>query len=583
MVWTCKIEIMKITTLRIFAFVLIFFCSFQMYAQKETKQQITCNPINLNYRYQPDLPSRREAADPSLILFKGKYYLFASKSGGYWSSDNLSNWSFITTSELPLEDYAPTALVMNDAVYFMALDRRIYKTTDPSSGHWKIVKDSLDIYAGDPCLFLDDDGRLYLYHGLANSKPIRGIELDKNTFNIIGEEKNLMSTHPDLYGWERCGDYNTDSKRPFLEGAWMTKHNGKYYLQYACPGTQFKSYSDGLYVGESPLGPFKIADNNPFSYKPEGFICSAGHSSTFQDKYGNYWHAVTMLIGIKHRFERRIGLFPAFFDKDNTFYTYTGFGDFPHAVPNKKMDGPEDYQPTGMLLSYNKPIEASSTLVGHPKENANNENIQNYWSAETGHAGEWLMIDLQNNCNVNSLQVNFYDEATTLLGRTPSIYYQYLIEYSLDKKHWKPLVDKRSNKSDQSHDFITLDKPVSARYVRVTNHLVPDGKFAISGFRIFGKGGGKKPQPVSLLKALRDSDSRRVKLTWSKVNNATGYNIRYGTAPDKLYLNYQTFNADSLTINSLNALQKYYFTIDAFNENGITKGLKAIEVNGEAK
>lgn len=422
---------MKITTSRIFAILLILFCAIQIYAQKENKQNVICNPINLSYRFQPDLPSRREAADPSLILFKGKYYLFASKSGGYWCSDNLSDWSFITTPYLPLEDYAPTALVMNDAAYFMALDRRIYKSTDPSSGHWEVVKDSLDIYAGDPCLFLDDDGRLYLYHGLTNSKPIRGIELDKNTFNIIGEEKSLMSTNPSLYGWERTGNYNTENKRPFLEGAWMTKHGGKYYLQYASPGTQYKSYSDGLYIGESPLGPFKIADNNPFSYKPEGFICSAGHSSTFQDKYGNYWHAVTMLIGIKHRFERRIGLFPAFFDKDHTFYTYTGFGDFPHALPNKKMTSPEDYQPTGMLLSYNKPIEASSTLTGHPKENANNENIQDYWSAETGNAGEWLMIDLQSNCKVNSLQINFYDEATTLLGRTSSIYHQYLIEYSL--------------------------------------------------------------------------------------------------------------------------------------------------------
>lgn len=570
---------MKITIINKAFYILIFFSSLQIIAQKETNQTAFCNPINLSYRFQPDLPSRREAADPTMVLYKGKYYLFASKSGGYWASDNLLNWSFITSPDLPLEDYAPTALVMNDAVYFMALDRRIYKSSDPMSGRWQIVKDSLDIYAGDPCLFLDDDGQLYLYHGLTNSKPIRGIELDKNTFNPIGEEKNLLNTNPKLYGWERTGHYNTEQKRPFLEGAWMTKHNGKYYLQYAAPGTQYKSYSDGLYIGEQPLGPFKLADNNPFSYKPEGFVCSAGHSSTFQDIYGNYWHAVTMLVGLKHRFERRIGLFPAFFDKDNTFYTYTGFGDFPHIMPNKKMNGPEDYQPSAMLLSYNKPIEVSSELEGHSKKLANNENIQDYWSAQTGDKGEWLMMDLQNKCKVSSVQINYYDEATNITGRSPSIYHQYLLEYSIDKITWKTIEDKTKNTSDVPHDYVELQSPVSARYIRLTNYHVPDGKFAISDLRVFGKGNTKKIEPVATFTAVRDiSDACNVTLSWPKNGKATGYNIRYGTAADKLYLNYQVLEANTLTIHSLNALQDYYFTIDTFNEMGITKGKIVVKV-----
>jgi hypothetical protein len=43
------------------------------------------------------------------------------------------------------------------------------------------------------------------------------------------------------------------SKRPYSEGAWMDKHEGKYYLQYAAPGTQYNTYSDGVYVGDSPM------------------------------------------------------------------------------------------------------------------------------------------------------------------------------------------------------------------------------------------------------------------------------------------------------------------------------------------
>jgi hypothetical protein len=33
------------------------------------------NPINIEYRFMTDLPSRREAADPAIVLFGDEYYL----------------------------------------------------------------------------------------------------------------------------------------------------------------------------------------------------------------------------------------------------------------------------------------------------------------------------------------------------------------------------------------------------------------------------------------------------------------------------------------------------------------------------
>ena len=542
-------------------------------AQTRPLQTSICNPLNLNYRFQLTKPSRREAADPACVLFKDNYLLFASKSGGYWASKNLIDWNFITTKDLPLEDYAPAAMVMGDTVYFMGLNKKIYKSGDPLSGHWQVAADSFPLYAGDPDLFLDDNGRVYLYFGLSNTRPISGVELDRRTFKPIGKPTELFNTNSKDYGWERVGDYNTGTARAYLEGAWMTEHDGKYYLQYSVPGTEFKSYADGLYVSDSPLGPFKVADNNPFSYKPEGFIDGAGHSSTFKDKFGNYWHIVTMSISVKHIFERRLGLFPAFFDKDGMFYTYTGFGDFPHVVPRKKMNGPEDYQPAFMLLSYNKPVEVSSSLPDHPKENVTGEEIRKYWSAATGNKGEWITVDLQNQCTVQAVQIDFAEESTSFLGRSDSIYYQYLLEYSNDSKSWEKLANKTSNKTDVPHDYAELSKPVTARYIRLTNYHVPGGKFAVAGLRIFGRSNGDGPQPVSSFTAVHDTaDARNVTLHWQKNNDAVGYNIRFGTQPGKLYENYQVLNTDTLTIHSLNRLQPYYFAIDAFNENGITKG-----------
>src|SRR6476646_11993395 len=51
-----------------------------------------CNPLDIDYRFMVDTPSRREAADPVITLFNDEYYLFASKSGGYWHSHDMRDW-----------------------------------------------------------------------------------------------------------------------------------------------------------------------------------------------------------------------------------------------------------------------------------------------------------------------------------------------------------------------------------------------------------------------------------------------------------------------------------------------------------
>ena len=556
---------------------------FASFAQNNENQTTICNPVNLSYRFCLDAPSRREAADPTMVTFKNEYYLFVSKSGGYFHSTDLIHWDLITTKDLPLEDYAPTVVEMRDSLYFMASKGApitIYKTANPKSGKWQIANSSFAIGMTDPDLFVDDDGRMYFYYGCSNINPLYAIELDTKMLNPIGKPVEVFNSDKKNLGWERPGDYNNKDVRPWIEGSWMTKHDGKYYLQYAGPGTEYKSYCDGLYVSDKPLGPFKLAANNPVSAKPEGFIAGAGHSSTFQDKYGNYWHVSTMTISQKHMFERRLGLFQTFFDKDGEMHVYTGFGDFPFKVPTKKISNPEELFPQWMLLSYNKPVEVSSELSNHPKSFAANEDIRTFWSARTGNKGEWISMDLQKECTVNAIQINYAENETKLFGRNPDIYYQYLLEYSNDNINWKTLVDKTENKTDVPHDYIELKTPVKARYIRLVNYKVPGGTFALAGLRIFGNGGGKVPSIVENLSMERSEIDRCVvKLKWNKTPEAIGYNIRYGTRKDKLYQNYQVFGVDSLTIRSLNSLHKYYFTIDAFNENGITKGENIVELN----
>ena len=554
----------------------------QSLSSTTSDQTTVCNPVNLSYRFCLDTPSRREAADPTMVVYKDEYYLFASKSGGYFHSKDMITWDLIKTNDLPLEDYAPTALVMDDAIYFMAsagAPVKIYKSTDPKSGKWEVVNASFPIGMIDPDLFLDDDNRLYFYYGCSNINPIYAVELDRKTLNPIGKPVELFNSDKINHGWERKADYNDDLKEsPWIEGSWMTKRNGKYYLQYSAPGTEFKSYSDGLYESDKPLGPFTLAKHNPISYKPEGFAASAGHGSTFQDKYGNYWHIATMTISQKHMFERRLGIFPTFFDTDGEMYVYTGFGDFPYKLPTKKINSPEELFPGWMLLSYNKPVEVSSELPNHPKSYAADEEIRTYWSAQTGNKDEWISMDLQKVSTVNAVQINYAENDMNLFGRADSIYYQYLLEYSTDNKTWKTLVDKTKNTVDASHDYIELKTPVEARYIRLTNHRMPSGTFALAGLRVFGNAGGKAPSLADNLNAERQTDRTSVKLNWTKSPDAIGYNIRYGVSRDKLYHTYQVLGSESVSINSLNTKQKYYFTVDAFNESGVTKGEKVVEV-----
>jgi len=546
--------------------------------------KIVCNPVDISYRYMTDDPSRRESADPTMVYFRDTYFLFASKVGGYWWSDDLVNWNLVETNQIPVEDYAPTVVAIGDTLFFLASNTtrcNIYKSTDPKKGSWKIARDSFPITMTDPALFLDDDKRLYFYWGCSNKNPLYAVELDiNNNFEPKGKPVETIMGNQGNNGWENPGDYNElTSKSPWIEGSWMNKIGSGYFLQYACPGTEFMSYSDGVYVSDNPLGPFKLQKHNPFSYKPGGFICGAGHGSTFTDRYGNLWHIATTVISVNHMFERRLGLFPVFQDKDGIVYTWTGYGDYPFLIPEKKITRPSDLSTGWSLLSYNKKITASSALALCSPELACDENIKTFWSAGTETPGEWLESDMGKEYTVNALQINFAESGSKVKGRTVDCYYQYKVEYSQDNTNWNTLTDKTFIKQDFSHDFIMPETPVKARFIRLTCTHVPSGYFAVSDLRVFGSGNGSKPQDVKGFTAKRDNtDKRIVKLKWERGNDITGYNIRYGTAKDKLYQNYMIYSDNELIIRSLEANTRYFFTIEAFNENGTGKSGKVTEV-----
>jgi hypothetical protein len=368
-----------------------------------------------------------------------------------------------------------------------------------------------------------------------------------------------------------------------FEGSWMTKHDGKYYLEYAVPGTSSPMYNDACYVSDSPTGPFNFCKNNPISMKPTGFVVGAGHGSTFKDLKGNYWHITTCVISSLHRFERRIALYPAWFDKDGFMHTDTYLADYPQISPNNRTKKMESTFAGAMLLSYQKPVEVSSQIKGLTPNLVTDEDVKTWWSAESSNAGEWLMIDLEKPKDVAGIQVNFAEQnIDTINVRNPEFAYSYIVESSKSKDGpWEKIIDKTNNPKDLPHEYVPLNKLVKSQFIKITNQgkIPANGKFAIRDLRVFGFSKEPYPDEVTNIVIKRDkTDLRTATIKWDKTKKANGYIIRFGIAPDKLYNHYQVLNKDinDYIITTLTVGVNYYFTIDSYNDNGITKGSKVV-------
>lgn len=571
-----------------------------------------CNPLNLNYEYQKGTSYNggREAADPAVVIFKGKYWLFASHNEGYWYSEDMIRWTFVQVDlKKPVQDefrrFAPATMVIGDYLYLTHSESgKFLRTTDPSDPNkWE---DLGRPYEGifedwkDPAWIYDDpadggDGFVYGYEGSSAIKPIVvakfSVDLETGKMTVVDGPVTCIVADKENHGFEVNGENNTSyDTNPFLEGVWANRYDDKYYLTYGMPGTQFGSYADGCYVSDSPMGPFEYCENSPVSYKASGFVRGAGHGCLFEDMNGKWWKVDTVSISVNGGFERRLDVFPATFKNDGatlengtpyaSLYANTVQGDYPMYGPQAGTDNFNETGPGWQLLSYGKAVTASSTLNrGKATAKAVDENLKTWWSAATGDVGEWLQLDLGKVYRTRAVQVNFADQDTedNYNGRNGDFSYKYLLEFSQDGETWYTIKDLSQNNSGTSHDYyeFAAENGVGMRYVRVTNKgAIPQGgKFAISGLRVFGDPVGDKPNAVGDFTVMRyEENERSVSLSWDAIEGAQGYIVRFGTNKNSLYNQCQVIGGNGVTLNVLNIGADYYFRIDSYNEAGVTEG-----------
>ncbi|MFL5580949.1 MAG: discoidin domain-containing protein, partial [Gemmatimonadaceae bacterium] len=297
----------------------------------------------------------------------------------------------------------------------------------------------------------------------------------------------------------------------------------------------------------------------------------------------NWWNTGTPWVAVNWNFERRIALLPAGFDADGQMYVDTRFADFPRRVPPERWRSTDDLFVGWMLLSYRKPVTASSARDSFPPSPAvTDENPRTYWVAQDTRRGQWLQVDLGAARDVRAVQVNYTDYKSNLWPLPPgdtAIWTSFRIQTSLDGRTWTTAArvgETAADHRDRANAYVELPRAFRARYVRWVHGHVGAANLAVSDVRVFGTAGGPPPATPAGLTARRDRDERNMTVSWTPVPGAVGYNVRWGIAPTKLYQTYQRFHDEPipLEIRALTVGQEYWVAIESFDENGVS-GLSA--------
>lgn len=457
---------------------------------------------------EPAANDVRATADPSVLYHEGKWYLYCT-SGMVYHSEDFVHWiPHPDTSWMPISaPMAPTVACFRGRFYASANSVPLHVSDSPV-GPWKLVGDwtlpsGEEMLCGDVMLFADDDDRLYLYWGLGSA--IFGSELDPERPNHLLTEPKILIDFNSRNAWERGGEHNENWRDGCLEGSWMYKRNGVYYLTYSAAGTSFSTYSMGAYIGTSPLGEFHLQRRNPISVSTSGLVRGGGHGSIVDGPNGTIWCFYTIPVGIDHIYERRIGMDPCGIDENGELYALTG-SETPQFAPGV-LAHPELGNSAGLdVCNYFLPHGASSHQYGRDSLYAIDGVLHTWWEPLPEDQKPVLETSTMSYTYVSGVRIIWKDVGLDFQAGILPGPYRYRVEAQPPESgEWTVLVDASDNTVDLTVDYRTFP-PFLASKIRLVILGAPTGLIpGVIDFSVFGESAAKRDFEESCSKELEAS------------------------------------------------------------------------------
>lgn len=431
----------------------------------------------------------RELADPSALWLDGKWYLYPSCDMAWVSEDNGATWQH---HPLNIRDvgYAPTVVKHGNRVLLLASESSIYTSESPLGPFTALGKiDFQGIKVPtqiDPMLFSDDDGRLYYYWGCSKDGGIWGVELDKeNPLKIIGKPAELIPFRPDEFPWERTGEWNQNPTQGWMEGSWMIKRNGTYYLTYSAAGTQNRTYAMGCYISKSPLGPFTPQKRNPIFRTTDGLVTGTAHGCIVSGPEDKLWVFYTIRAGVAHGFERRIGFDRAEIDAGGELWVPAATST-PQWLPGKAPAGSGN--DTGWLpLNGGVQSIGSSSAPNLPGRLAIDNEFRTWWQPAGDDPRPTLTSKFGAPATVRGARVIWRDIGLNTNKGVAAGPFKYRVEVETAKDQWTTVVDRTNNTDDLLVDYHEC-KPTDGTRARLVITGWPKGITpGVAEFTVFGE------------------------------------------------------------------------------------------------
>ncbi|MBN2318486.1 MAG: family 43 glycosylhydrolase [Acidobacteria bacterium] len=482
-----------------------------------------CNPLSIEASSEDGSARGVSLGDVTIVLEEGRYYMFCTGGGG-WISEDLVNWEYrgveMREGRVPV---APHVVKYNGEFYMSGNNAPLYKAPGilgpyEKAGDWTVA--SGEPWTGesngrpwtgafDVDIFIDDDNKPYLYFPGRSTDGIYVVALDPKDLSRFATEPVRLIGFDSSHTWERYGDMNEYPDVSWIEGPWMMKRNGTYYLQYNASGTQWLTYATGVYTSKSPTGPFVYAPVNPILRKTMGVVTGPGHGCIVEGPDGNLWQFYTIVLANPPG-GRRLGMDPAGFDPQGNLYV-NGPSETPRWGPGAVQNPAGENDPGSLPLTVNKmrAMNAKSGFTsqrpGYDAAYAIDNSAGTWWEPEEGDAQPAITIDLGPATEFDPVQMFTVDSSRILFAtggafwfggrqiRKPDkgavIAFQYRIEASRDGETYETILDKTGNAVTKYIEFDELP-PTTCRFIRLTITDWPgtgDRPLGIVEFTVFGK------------------------------------------------------------------------------------------------